>query len=54
MVLTKVGYGLSALLGASIIAIGTRFLLAPRDCCSHAGHRSTSQPVTGPSVVNLA
>jgi Domain of unknown function (DUF4267) len=30
IVLTKVGYGLSALLGVGIIAIGTRFLLAPQ------------------------
>jgi hypothetical protein len=29
-VLTKIGYGLSGLLGAGIIVIGARFLVAPR------------------------
>jgi hypothetical protein len=29
MVLTKIGYGLSGLLGAGIIVIGARFLVAP-------------------------
>jgi len=30
MVLTKIGYGLSGLVGAGIIVIGARFLVAPR------------------------
>jgi Domain of unknown function (DUF4267) len=30
LVLTKIGYGLSGLLGAGIIVIGTRFLVAPQ------------------------
>jgi len=30
MVQTKIGYGLSRLLGAGIIALGARFLVAPR------------------------
>lgn len=29
MVLTKIGYGLSGLLGAGLIVIGARFLVAP-------------------------
>ena len=37
MVLTKVGYGLSGLLGAGIIAIGARFLLAPRAAAAAYG-----------------
>jgi hypothetical protein len=30
MVMTKIGYGLSGLLGAGIIFIGARFLVAPQ------------------------
>ena len=37
MVLTKVGYGLSGLLGAGIIVIGARFLVAPRAAAAAYG-----------------
>jgi Domain of unknown function (DUF4267) len=37
MVLTKVGYGLSGLLGAGIIVIGARFLAAPRAAAAGYG-----------------
>ena len=37
MVLTKIGYGLSALLGAGIIVIGARFLVAPRTAAAGYG-----------------
>ena len=37
MVLTKIGYGLSGLLGAGIIAIGARFLVAPRAAAAGYG-----------------
>ena len=36
-VLTKIGYGLSGLLGAGIIAIGARFLVAPRAAAAGYG-----------------
>jgi hypothetical protein len=41
MVLTKIGYGLSGLLGAGIIVIGARFLVAPR--AAAAGYGLTSE-----------
>ena len=34
---TKIGYGLSGLLGAGIIVIGTRFLVAPRAAAAAYG-----------------
>src|SRR5262249_52559353 len=37
MVLTKIGYGLSGLLGAGIIVIGARFLVAPREAAAAYG-----------------
>ena len=37
MVLTKVGYGLSGLLGAGIIVIGARFIVAPRAAAAAYG-----------------
>jgi len=37
MVLTKIGYGLSGLLGAGIIVIGARFLVAPRAAAAGYG-----------------
>lgn len=37
MVLTKIGYGLSGLLGAGIIVIGARFLVAPRTAATRYG-----------------
>jgi hypothetical protein len=37
MVLTKIGYGLSGLLGAGIIVIGARFLAAPRAAAAAYG-----------------
>jgi hypothetical protein len=37
MVLTKIGYGLSGLLGAGIIVIGARFLVAPRAAAAAYG-----------------
>ena len=37
MVLTKIGYGLSGLLGAGIIVIGARFLAAPREAAAAYG-----------------
>ena len=37
MVRTKIGYGLSALLGAGIIVIGVRFLVAPRAAAAAYG-----------------
>ena len=37
MVLTKVGYGLSGLLGAGIIVIGARFLVVPRVAAAQYG-----------------
>jgi len=37
MVLTKVGYGLSGLLGAGIIGIGVRFLAAPQAAAAGYG-----------------
>lgn len=52
MVLTKVGYGLSALLGAGIIAIGTRFLLAPR--AAAAGYGITAGRCDGATDPYLA
>jgi hypothetical protein len=36
-VLTKIGYGLSGLLGAGIIVIGARFLVAPRAAAAAYG-----------------
>jgi Domain of unknown function (DUF4267) len=41
MVLRKIGYGLSGLLGAGIIVIGARFLVAPR--AAAAGYGLTSE-----------
>ena len=41
MVLTKVGYGLSGLLGAGIIVIGARFLVKPQ--AAAAGYGITSE-----------
>ena len=35
--LTKVGYGLSGLLGAGIIVIGARFLIAPQEAAAAYG-----------------
>ena len=52
MVLTKVGYGLSALLGAGIIAIGTRFLLAPQ--VAAAGFGITAEQCDGATDPYLA
>jgi hypothetical protein len=37
MVLTKIGYGLSGLLGAGIIVIGARFLAAPQAAAAAYG-----------------
>jgi hypothetical protein len=37
MVRTKIGYGLSGLLGAGIIVIGVRFLVAPRAAAADYG-----------------
>ena len=37
MVRTKIGYGLSGLLGAGIIVIGARFLVAPRTAAAGYG-----------------
>jgi hypothetical protein len=37
VVLTKIGYGLSGLLGAGIIFIGARFLVAPQVAASQYG-----------------
>jgi hypothetical protein len=37
MVRTKIGYGLSGLLGAGIIVIGVRFLVAPRAAAAAYG-----------------
>ena len=37
MVLTKIGYGLSGLLGAGSIVIGARFLVAPRAAAAAYG-----------------
>ena len=37
MVRTKIGYGLSGLLGAGIIIIGARFLVAPRTAAAGYG-----------------
>ena len=37
MVLTKIGNGLSGLLGAGIIVIGARFLVAPRAAAAAYG-----------------
>jgi hypothetical protein len=37
MVLTKIGYGLSGLLGAGIIVIGTRFLSVPQAAAAQYG-----------------
>jgi len=37
MVLTKIGYGLSGLLGAGIIVIGARFLVVPRVAAAQYG-----------------
>jgi hypothetical protein len=34
---TKIGYGLSGLLGAGIIALGARFLVAPREAAAAYG-----------------
>jgi hypothetical protein len=42
MVTTKIGYGLSGLLGAGIIFIGARFLLAPQ--AAAAGYGIASKP----------
>jgi hypothetical protein len=41
MVLTKIGYGLSGLLGAGLIVIGARFLVAPQ--AAAAGYGITNQ-----------
>ena len=41
MVLTKIGYGLSGLLGAGIIVIGARFLVVPR--AAAAGYGLTTE-----------
>ena len=41
MVRTKIGYGLSGLLGAGIIVIGARFLVAPR--AAAAGYGITAE-----------
>ena len=42
MTRTKLGYGLSGVLGAAIIAIGARFLVAPQ--AAAAGYGLTSEP----------
>jgi len=49
MALTKIGYGLSGLVGAGIIVIGTRFLVVPQ--MAAAGYGITdeqSSPATNP------
>ena len=49
MMLTKIGYGLSGLLGAGIIVIGARFLVAPQ--IAAAGYGITdeqSSPASNP------
>ena len=51
-VLTKIGYGLSGLLGAGIIVIGARFLLAPQ--AAAAGYGITTEPSGAASDPYLA
>jgi Domain of unknown function (DUF4267) len=46
MALTKIGYGLSGLLGAGIIVIGARFLVAPEAAAAGYGIAS---PQRGPA-----
>src|SRR5215831_238704 len=52
MALTKIGYGLSGLLGAGIIFIGARFLVAPR--VAAAGFGITTEQHGGPTDPYLA
>ena len=48
MVLTKIGYGLSGLLGAGIVFIGTRFLVRPQVAAAGFGITSEQGGVTDP------
>jgi hypothetical protein len=48
MVLTKIGYGLSGLLGAGIVFIGTRFLVRPQVAAAGFGITSEKGEVTDP------
>jgi hypothetical protein len=49
MLLTKIGYGLSGLLGSGIIVIGARFLVAPRAAAAAYGITSgQGGPATDP------
>jgi len=52
MALTKIGYGLSGLVGAGIIFIGARFLVAPR--VAAAGYGIATQQRGGPTDPYLA
>ena len=51
-VLTKIGYGLSGLLGAGIIVIGARFLVAPQ--AAAAAYGLTDEQAAGASDPYLA
>jgi hypothetical protein len=44
MRLTKIGYGLSGLLGAGIIVIGARFLVAPQAAAAAYGVTDLPRP----------
>jgi hypothetical protein len=48
MVLTKIGYGVSGLVGAGIVFIGTRFLVRPQVAAAGFGIASETGGVTGP------
>jgi Domain of unknown function (DUF4267) len=48
MVRTKIGYGLSGLLGAGIIVIGARFLVAPRAAAAAYGITSEKGSASDP------
>jgi Domain of unknown function (DUF4267) len=52
MVLTKIGYGVSGLIGAGIVFIGARFLVAPR--VAAAGFGITTDQAGGPTDPYLA
>jgi len=52
MVLTKIGYGLSGLLGAGIIVIGARFLAVPQTAAAQYGiPTGQAGPDSGPYLV---
>jgi hypothetical protein len=52
MMMTKIGYGLSGLLGGGIIVIGARFLLVPQ--AAAAGFGTTDENGVSPSDPYLA